>query len=87
MPRVGVVFEGERPVGGEPVGRDVLAGVEDPHAVVSPVVVPSLADAGVDQEVRAVAHDHVVAARKQPREVVIAVIEGIPEAGKAEAER
>jgi oligoribonuclease len=51
------------------------------------MVVPSLADAGVDQEVRVFAHVHVVAARKQPREVVVAGIEAVPEAGKAEAER
>ena len=85
--RVRVVLKREGPVGREPVGRHVFAGVEDPHAVVPAMVVPSLADARMDQEVGPVADGHGVAAGEQPREVVVAGIEGIPEARKSEADR
>ena len=51
VPGVVEVLKREGPVGREPVGGDVFAGVENPHAIMAAVGMAAAADAGVDEEV------------------------------------
>ena len=85
--RMNGVFECEGPIAGEPVGRDVFAGVEDPHAVVFQKIFPPAADAGIDDVVGGVADLHSIPLLQDLRKKIVFGIKVIPEADEADANK
>ncbi len=75
MARVVEIVEGERVVVFVEVGPPVLAGEEDPHAL---VVLVAAAEFRIDQEVRVVAELDVVVPAEKVVEVVVGLVEVLP---------
>ena len=86
MPGMGGVLEGERPVARLPVGRQVFAGVEDPHAVVLQKLLAPPADVGVDDVVGIVADLEAIARSQQPRKKIFAGVEAVPKPDELDTE-
>ena len=81
------VFERKCPVARTPVGLDVLARIEDPHAVPAAIVTTPFADVREDHEIWIFADFETVAPADQSCEEVVVRIEAVPEARELQPDR
>ena len=86
MPGMAGVLEGERPVARLPVGRQVFAGVEDPHAVVLQKLLAPPANVGVDDILGVIADFEPIPRLEHPCEKIVAGVEAVPEPDELDAE-